>query len=89
MPYFPAWQILFEAVKDKTMMAKFHFFVSIAGKLKPFPTTFLSDKPLIPFIYQSMKHELCKRALSEKKLGLLDEALRKKDQAAKLEENMK
>ena len=83
-----SYQKLVEAVKDKTMMAKFHFFVSIAGKLKPFLTTFQS-KPLIPFIYQSMKHELCKRASSEKKLGLLDEALRKKDQAAKLEENMK
>ena len=83
-----SYQILFEAVKDKTMMAKFHFFVSIAGKLKPFLATFQS-KPLIPFIYQSMKHELCKRASSEKKLRLLDELLRKKDQAAKLVENMK
>ena len=52
-----SYQKLVEAVKDKTMMAKFHFFVSIAGKL-PFLTTFQSDKPLIPFIYQSMKHEL-------------------------------
>ena len=45
---------IYDATKDKLIVAKFHFFLSIAKIIQPFLQFYQSDAPLLPFFSSDM-----------------------------------
>ena len=44
-----------DAVDDKLTVAKFHFFASVATQLRPFLESYLTDPPMVSFLYDELE----------------------------------
>ena len=44
-----------DAVDDKLIVAKFHFFASVATQLLPFLESYQTDDPMVSFLYNDLK----------------------------------
>ena len=47
-------EVLKEAVTDELLIAKLGLFSNFADTIKPFLTTYLVDKPIVPFLFNDL-----------------------------------
>jgi len=57
-PKTKSYSIVSEAVKDTLIQAKLAFFKSVANQLQPFLTSYQTDIPMIPFMYNDLNNLL-------------------------------
>ena len=62
-PKCKSYEVLKNAVKDTSAVAKFNFFSFLAGRLLPYLTRYQSQKPMIPFLHDDIQ-QLVKELLS-------------------------
>ena len=62
-PKCKSYEVLKNAVKDPSAVAKFNFFSFLAGRLLPYLTRYQSQKPMIPFLHDDIQ-QLVKELLS-------------------------
>ena len=62
-PKCKSYEVLKNAVKDPSVVAKFNFFSFLAGRLLPYLTRYQSQKPMIPFLHDDIQ-QLVKELLS-------------------------
>ena len=62
-PKCKSYNVLNDAMKDLSVVAKFNFFSFLAGRLLPYLTRYQSQKPMIPFLHDDIQ-QLVKELLS-------------------------
>ena len=50
-----SYETMKKAIGDLFIVSKLHFFTYVSGLVEPFLTLFQTDKPMIPFVYISIK----------------------------------
>ena len=58
-----SYEVLKNAMKNSSVVAKFNFFSFLAGHLLPYLTRYQSQKPMIPFLHDDIQ-QLLKKLLS-------------------------
>ena len=54
-PSLKSYETVKKAIGDLFIVSKLHIFTHVSGLVEPFLTLFQTDKPMIPFIYLSLK----------------------------------
>ena len=73
-PKTKSYDVVKEAVGDKLMLPKIHFFKCIASQMEPFLSMYQAEQPMVPFLASDLSHLI--RSLMRRfiKSSVLDEA---------------